>query len=50
VEILSFAARKSPSGIMIRDMPKGAIIWMNEAMEHIIGYTLEELKGKVGIN
>ncbi|MDB5128431.1 PAS domain-containing protein [Mucilaginibacter sp.] len=48
VEILSFAARKSPSGIMIRDM-KGAIIWMNEAMEHIIGYSLEELKGqKVG--
>jgi PAS domain S-box-containing protein len=45
VEILSFAARKSPSGIMIRDM-KGGIIWMNEAMEHIIGYTLEELKGQ----
>lgn len=45
VEILSFAARKSPSGIMIRDA-NGEIIWMNEAMEHIIGYTKEELKGQ----
>lgn len=45
VEILSFAARKSPSGIMIRDA-KGGIIWMNESLEKIIGYTLEELKGQ----
>jgi PAS domain S-box-containing protein len=45
VEILSFAARKSPSGIMIRDA-KGYIIWMNESMEQIIGYTLEELHGQ----
>jgi PAS domain S-box-containing protein len=45
VEILSFAARKSPSGIMIRDA-KGAIIWMNEAMEVIIGYSFKELKGQ----
>ncbi|MFD0794585.1 PAS domain S-box protein [Mucilaginibacter litoreus] len=45
VEVLSFAARKSPSGIMIRDA-KGHIIWMNEAMEHIIGYKLNELKGQ----
>ncbi|MCO5937378.1 PAS domain S-box protein [Mucilaginibacter sp. RB4R14] len=45
VEILSFAARKSPSGIMIRDA-KSEIIWMNEAMEHIIGYSIEELKGQ----
>jgi PAS domain S-box-containing protein len=44
VEILSFAARKSPSGIMIRG-GAGEIIWMNEAMEQIIGYTLSELKG-----
>lgn len=44
VEILSFAARKSPSGIMIRDAG-GNIIWMNEALEHIIGYSMEELKG-----
>jgi PAS domain S-box-containing protein len=44
VEILSFAARKSPSGIMIRDA-EGKIIWMNECLEGIIGYSLEELKG-----
>ncbi|WP_374949902.1 PAS domain-containing protein [Mucilaginibacter sp.] len=44
VEILSFAARKSPSGIMIRDA-EGKIIWMNECMESIIGYSLDELKG-----
>jgi PAS domain S-box-containing protein len=46
VEILSFAARKSPSGIMIRDA-EGKIIWVNECMESIIGYSLEELKGYV---
>lgn len=45
VEILSFAARKSPSGTMIRDA-EGQIIWMNEALEHIIGYTLDELRGQ----
>jgi PAS domain S-box-containing protein len=45
VEILSFAARKSPSGIMIRDA-SGKIIWMNESMEKIIGYRLDELKGQ----
>lgn len=44
VEILSFAARKSPSGIIIRDAD-GKIIWLNEAMEHIIGYSLDELRG-----
>ncbi|MBD1365570.1 PAS domain S-box protein [Mucilaginibacter sp. ZT4R22] len=45
VEILSFAARKSPSGIMIRDN-ESRIVWMNESMEKIIGYTLEDLKGQ----
>ncbi|TWR30506.1 PAS domain S-box protein [Mucilaginibacter pallidiroseus] len=44
VEILSFAARKSPSGIMIRG-GDGRIIWMNESLEKIIGYELAELKG-----
>jgi PAS domain S-box-containing protein len=44
VEILSFAASKSPGGIMIRD-GGGKIIWMNECLESIIGYSLEELKG-----
>ena len=45
LEILSFAATQ----ITNRDADtrwKGAIIWMNEAMEHIVGYTLDEMKGK----
>ncbi len=45
LEILSFAARKTSTGMIIRDK-EGTIIWMNGAMEHIVGYTLEELKGK----
>jgi len=45
LEILSFAARKSPGGMLIRDN-KGEVIWMNEALEEILGYTLEEMKGQ----
>lgn len=45
VEILSFAARKSPSGMMSRTAD-GTVLWMNEAMEKMTGYTLEEMKGK----
>jgi PAS domain S-box-containing protein len=45
LEVLSFAARKSPSGIFIRDM-EGRFIWMNEALENIIGYSVADLKGK----
>ena len=45
LEILSFAARKSPSGMMSRTAD-GSVLWMNEAMEKITGYTLEEMKGK----
>ncbi|WP_183564563.1 PAS domain S-box protein [Mucilaginibacter sp. SP1R1] len=45
LEILSFAARKSPSGIFIRDN-QGKMLWMNEALESIIGYSFEELEGK----
>ncbi|MCC8425234.1 PAS domain-containing protein [Mucilaginibacter sp. UR6-11] len=45
LEILSFAARKSPSGMMSRDAT-GLVIWMNEAMEKITGYTLAEMEGK----
>ncbi len=44
LDILSFAARKSPSGIVIRDN-EGKIIWLNEAQEKLLGYTLEEVKG-----
>ncbi|WPU93520.1 PAS domain S-box protein [Mucilaginibacter sabulilitoris] len=46
LEILSFAARKSPSGIFIRD-DQNKILWMNEALEKIIGYSFAELEGKV---
>lgn len=45
LEILSFASRKSPSGTVIRDKD-GKVIWMNEAAERILGYTLKEMKGK----
>lgn len=45
LEILSFASRKSPSGTIIRDKDAN-VIWMNEAAERILGYTLSEMKGK----
>ncbi|MDB5010386.1 MAG: hypothetical protein JWQ06_1175, partial [Mucilaginibacter sp.] len=45
LEILSFASSKSPSGMFIRDA-EGIIIWMNEALEDILGYTLAEMQGK----
>jgi PAS domain S-box-containing protein len=45
LEILSFAARKSPSGTVIRDKD-GKVVWMNEASERILGYSLNEMKGK----
>jgi PAS domain S-box-containing protein len=45
LEILSFASEKSPSGVVIRDRDS-KIIWMNEALEATLGYTLAELKGK----
>ncbi|MFB0493811.1 PAS domain S-box-containing protein [Mucilaginibacter sp. OAE612] len=46
LEILSFAARKSPSGILIRSNT-GEVVWMNEALESITGYTLDEMRGKM---
>ena len=45
LEILSFASRKSPSGMMIRNS-KSEVIWMNEAQEKLLGYTLAEMKGR----
>jgi PAS domain S-box-containing protein len=45
LEILSFAARKSPGGIFIRDN-EGRFLWMNQALEDIIGYSFAELEGK----
>ncbi|PJJ83874.1 PAS domain-containing protein [Mucilaginibacter auburnensis] len=45
LEILSFAAHKSPAGMLTRDA-EGHVLWMNEAVEKITGYTLSEMKGK----
>lgn len=45
MEILSLASRMSPSGLMIRDAD-GIVTWMNDAMEHMLGYTLSEMRGK----
>ncbi|MCD8740578.1 PAS domain S-box protein [Mucilaginibacter roseus] len=45
LEILSFAARKSPGGILIRD-DNGRVMWMNETMENLTGYTFAEMEGK----
>lgn len=45
LNILTFAARKSPGGIMIRDR-EARVLWMNESFEKITGYTLKEMKGK----
>jgi len=44
LEILSSAAEKSPSGILIRDRDTN-IVWMNEAFEKITGYKLDEMIG-----
>lgn len=45
LEILSSAARKSPSGILIRDVDT-RVVWMNEAFEQITGFRLSEMEGK----
>jgi PAS domain S-box-containing protein len=45
LDILSFAAKKSPSGIVIRDN-QGHIIWFNEALEKLLGYSMDDVKGK----
>ena len=45
LEIMSFAARKTPSGLLIRDKDAN-VIWMNEAIENMLGYTLDEMRGK----
>lgn len=45
VEILSFAAKKSPTGMIIRDQ-EGNVVWMNNALESIFGYSLAEMKGQ----
>ena len=45
LELLSFASSKSSTGMLIRDI-EGNVIWMNEALEIIFGYSLEEMRGR----
>ncbi|RZA02579.1 MAG: PAS domain S-box protein [Sphingobacteriaceae bacterium] len=45
LEILSFAARKAPVGMLTRNN-QNEVVWMNEAAEQITGYTLDEMKGR----
>lgn len=45
LDILSFAAKKSPSGIVMRDN-EGRIIWFNEALQKLLGYSLDDVKGQ----
>jgi PAS domain S-box-containing protein len=45
LELLSFASSKSSTGMLIRDI-EGNVVWMNEALEIIFGYSLEEMRGR----
>ncbi|WP_069659388.1 PAS domain S-box protein [Arcticibacter eurypsychrophilus] len=45
LQTLSLAASKSTVGILIRDK-EDQVLWVNEAFEQTLGYTLAELKGK----
>jgi len=46
LNILSFAAKKSPSGFLVRDK-ETRVTWMNEAFEQITGYSLADMKGEI---
>jgi PAS domain S-box-containing protein len=43
--VLTLAVEKSSAGVFIRNV-NNELSWMNQSMEHMIGYSLEELKGK----
>ncbi|HVS94422.1 MAG TPA: ATP-binding protein [Mucilaginibacter sp.] len=45
LDILLFAAQKSPTGIVIRDNNRN-VVWINEAHEKLLGYSLADVKGK----
>ncbi len=47
LEKLSIVASKTNNGVMICDKT-GAMEYINEGMEHMLGYTLEEIKEKFG--
>ncbi|MEJ7778258.1 MAG: PAS domain S-box protein [Daejeonella sp.] len=46
LEMLSLVASKSASGVVICD-GKGKVTWINAATEDLLGFTLDELKGKL---
>ncbi|WP_026897766.1 PAS domain S-box protein [Daejeonella oryzae] len=45
LQTLSLVASKSSTGVVIRDS-KGKVTWVNQALEKIIGYKLDDLFGK----
>lgn len=45
LETLSLVASKSATGVVIRNA-EGLVTWVNEALEDIVGYRLDELFGK----
>ncbi len=46
MQTLSFALQKSEAGVLIRNGKK-EVVWMNEALEEMLGWKLSELKGSV---
>jgi PAS domain S-box-containing protein len=46
LQILSLVASKTDTGVTITNA-KGEITWVNEALENLIGYSLDELSGKM---
>ncbi len=49
LERLSIVARETHNGVLIADH-RGNIEWINEGYTNLLGYSLEELRDKVGIN
>ncbi|MDQ7947742.1 MAG: PAS domain S-box protein [Pedobacter sp.] len=46
LQILSLVASKTNTGVSITNA-KGEITWVNEALEDLVGYSLDELSGKL---
>src|SRR5690606_36688190 len=46
VEVIPMVASKTNTGVTICDA-KGEIIWINSALEKLIGYSSKELQGKM---
>lgn len=46
VEYLTACVKYSNAGLIIRDR-KGAVLWMNPSAEKILGYSIDDLAGKV---